>query len=215
VLISIVHLEIKMPGLMALRPMAATSKARRGTSRLTEKMAEEREHRKPAAHPVTHFRAASSKVHPINMPHVQSDSHPFRSKQVTDPLPDNVRARLVNGGTDAVDVEIKQLNYSSSGSEHEPSSMCLAAMVHEFMEEVEVGKCGRARCNCESGSCNGGAGGLEDDDTKSSLGGELSEVLQVTFIRQYHYFCTNKEARSSSFEPKACRCFPFSGTTMS
>lgn len=181
-----------MPGLMALRPMAAASKARRGTSRLTEKMAEERENRRPAAHLVTHFRAASSKVHPINMPpRVQSDSQPFRCKQVTDPLPDNVRARLVNGGTDAVDVEIKQVNYSSSGSEHEPSSMCLAAMVHEFMEEVDVGKCGRARCNCESGSCNGGAGGLEDDDTKSSLGGELSEVLQVTFIRQYQFFCTN------------------------
>ncbi|CAM6038752.1 unnamed protein product, partial [Sphagnum compactum] len=69
---------------------------------------------------------------------------------------------------------------SSSGSEHEPSSVCLAAMVHEFMEhEGENGKCGRSRCNCEAGTCSGGGNHSSDsEDGKSSLGGELSEILQ-------------------------------------
>jgi uncharacterized protein (TIGR01615 family) len=71
--------------------------------------------------------------------------------------------------------------YSSSGSEHEPSSVCLAAMVHEFMEhEGENGKCGRSRCNCEAGTCSGAGNHSSDsEDGKSSLGGELSEILQV------------------------------------
>jgi hypothetical protein len=70
---------------------------------------------------------------------------------------------------------------SSSGSEHEPSSVCLAAMVHEFMEhEGENGKCGRSRCNCEAGTCSGAGNHSSDsEDGKSSLGGELSEILQV------------------------------------
>ncbi|KAG0567836.1 hypothetical protein M758_7G111000 [Ceratodon purpureus] len=164
-----------MPGLMSLRPVAGAGKASRRTSSLSEKLAEERERAGP---PSTNLKGASN-VHPINMP-VFKPAAPvspqlFRAKQVTDPWPANVRARLVGNGKD-----VEKVNYSSSGSEHEPSSNCLAAMVHEFMEKEESGKCGRARCNCESGSCNGGdaPSSLEDFDSKSSLGGELTEVLQ-------------------------------------
>jgi uncharacterized protein (TIGR01615 family) len=163
-----------MPGLVSLRPVAATGKASRRTSRLSEKIAEERAR---AAPPSTNLKA--SNVHPINMPAFKPAApispQFFRAKQVTDPWPATVRARLVGSG-----MEVEKANYSSSGSEHEPSSNCLAAMVHEFMEKEESGKCGRARCNCDSGSCNAGdaPSSLEDFDSKSSLGGELAEVLQ-------------------------------------
>lgn len=161
-----------MPGIMSLRPVAASAKTGRRTSRLSEKVAEERER---AANPSTNFKAF--KVHPITMPAFRpaglANPQLIRAKQVTDPWPENVKARLVGNGKVA-----EKVNYSSSGSEHEPSSNCLVAMVHEFMEKEELGKCGRARCNCESGSCGGAAPSLQDDDSKSSLGGELSEVLQ-------------------------------------
>lgn len=162
-----------MPGIMSLRPVAASGKTGRRTSRLSEKIAEERER---AANPSTNFKA--SRVHPITMPAFRpaagmAGPQLIRAKQVTDPWPENVKARLV--GNEKV---AEKGNYSSSGSEHEPSSNCLVAMVHEFMEKEELGKCGRARCNCESGSCSGAAPSLKDDDAKSSLGGELSEVLQ-------------------------------------
>lgn len=162
-----------MPSLMSLRPVAAAGKASRRTSRLSEKVAEEREVAAPLS---TKLKGAN--VHLITMPAFKPAApispQVFRAKQVTDPWPANVRARLVGSGMD-----VEKVNYSSSGSEHEPSSNCLAAMVHEFMEEEESGKCGRARCNCESGSCIGDApSSLEDFDSKSSLGGELSEVLQ-------------------------------------
>lgn len=84
--------------------------------------------------------------------------------------------------------------YSSSGSEHEPNSVCLAAMVHEFMEEDEegadellVGKCGRARCNCGIGSCSAANshGEDENDDPGPKLGGEMREIFQVNlFIKK-------------------------------
>jgi uncharacterized protein (TIGR01615 family) len=162
-----------MPGIMNLRPVAAAAKASRRASRLSEKVAEDRER---AANPSTNFKA--SRVHsiaymPTLRPAALNSSQPFRAKQVTDPWPENVKARLVGGGRVA-----EKVNYSSSGSEHEPSSNCLAAMVHEFMEKEESGKYGRAKCNCESDSCNCVVSCLEDDDSKSSLGGDLSEVLK-------------------------------------
>lgn len=163
-----------MPGVMSLRPVAASGRTSRRTSRLSEKVAEERERGE-----MRNFKA--SKVHPITMPAFRppagavglSKPQLIRAKQVTDPWPEDVKARLVGNGN-------KVVNYSSSGSEHEPSSNCLVAMVHEFLEkENELGKCGRARCNCESGSCSSAASAqAQDDDSKSSLGGELCEVLQ-------------------------------------
>ncbi|XP_024383733.1 uncharacterized protein [Physcomitrium patens] len=162
-----------MPGLMSLRPVVTAAKTSRRTSRLSEKIAEETERAAPSA-----TKLKASKVHPINtrafQPAAMISPQLFRAKQVTDPWPENVTARLVGS-----DKDVEKVNYSSSGSEHGPSSNCLAAMVHEFMEEEERGKCGRARCNCESGTCDGDAQAcLEAEDAKSSLGGDLSEVLQ-------------------------------------
>jgi uncharacterized protein (TIGR01615 family) len=158
---------LAMPGVMSLRPVAASGKTGRRTSRLTEKLAEERG-------ASTNFKAAAKVHHPIMMPVVGvvgGGTAVKQVKQVTDPWPEDVKERLVRNVT--------TVNYSSSGSEHEPSSNCLVAMVHEFMEkENELKKCGRARCNCEGGSC-GGDVVVQDDDSKSSLGGELCEVLQT------------------------------------
>ncbi|KAH6557868.1 hypothetical protein KP509_1Z089200 [Ceratopteris richardii] len=56
------------------------------------------------------------------------------------------------------------LNYSSSGSLHDPSTICLAAMVHGFLEEDDrTGTCGRARCNCVDGVCG------NDEDVCATL----------------------------------------------
>eukprot|EP01018_Ginkgo_biloba_P021948 Gb_40428 [translate_table: standard] len=70
--------------------------------------------------------------------------------------------------------------FSSSGSDHDPSSVCLAEMVHDFMENGEkTTKCGRARCNCLNGHCNRDANADNEDDTKSSFGsGEVCEILK-------------------------------------
>ncbi|KAH9531472.1 hypothetical protein CY35_19G040100 [Sphagnum magellanicum] len=77
---------------------------------------------------------------------------------------------------------------SSSGSEHEPSSVCLAAMVHEFLEqhEGENETCGHSRCNCEAAggraacSCDGRIAANDSEDGKSSSlgGGQLLGSLQ-------------------------------------
>lgn len=71
------------------------------------------------------------------------------------------------------------VDYSSSGSEHEPNSVCLAEMVYDYIEDdLEVSNCGRTRCNCGN-SCSGGDLSSVKENDDSSLGGEISEVLQV------------------------------------
>eukprot|EP00271_Cylindrocystis_brebissonii_P008941 TRINITY_DN2348_c0_g2_i1.p1 TRINITY_DN2348_c0_g2~~TRINITY_DN2348_c0_g2_i1.p1 ORF type:complete len:588 (-),score=104.45 TRINITY_DN2348_c0_g2_i1:551-2314(-) len=70
----------------------------------------------------------------------------------------------------------------SSGSEHEPDSVCLVAMVNEFLEDVaEVKSCGRVRCNCSTGTCSGMAcfGAQDDDSDDDIMMGEVSRVLQT------------------------------------
>ncbi|KAG6543837.1 hypothetical protein Mapa_014677 [Marchantia paleacea] len=72
-------------------------------------------------------------------------------------------------------------DYSSSGSAHEINSVCLAEMVHGFLEdEAEFGPCGRARCNCESGTCGDSPLSPDDDDDSIPpiLAGELSDALR-------------------------------------
>ena len=85
------------------------------------------------------------------------------------------RSKLFGNGADFENRFGNQ--YLSSGSEHEINSVCLGAMVDRFMEdEDDSARSGRSRCSCKlSGSvceCN------EFDDFRSSLGGELSEILQ-------------------------------------
>ncbi|KAG0627785.1 hypothetical protein M758_2G228000 [Ceratodon purpureus] len=87
---------------------------------------------------------------------------------------ERIRSKLFGNG---VDVENRFGNqYMSSGSEHELNSVCLGAMVDRFMEdEVDSGRSVRSRCSCKfSGSmCE-----CDFDEYRSSLGGELSEILQ-------------------------------------
>lgn len=93
----------------------------------------------------------------------------------------------------------ERANYmSSSGSEHEPSSVCLAAMVHDFMQEGEgvhgagagagaaggakaaaTAKWGRPRCNCDDGVCDALSQPSDSEDAKSVMGKELTEMIQV------------------------------------
>ncbi|CAM6128109.1 unnamed protein product [Calypogeia fissa] len=107
------------------------------------------------------------------------------TKQATDLLIGNNAAAAAANQKQFGPVDVTQRmggvpDYSSSGSEHEPNSVCLAEMVYDYIEDdFEVSKCGRTRCNCGN-SCSGGERSpksvKENDD--SSLGGETSEVLQ-------------------------------------
>lgn len=58
--------------------------------------------------------------------------------------------------------------YTSSGSDHEPSSVCLAAMVDQFMEDqATFSKCGTGKLDRAA-----------ELDCSSNLGGELVEILK-------------------------------------
>lgn len=136
-----------------------------------------------------------------------------RPKQVTDPLNEMVRARLCG------DNYHESTNYGSSGSEHDPDSVCLADMVYGFMEDEdkeggmennEVGNCGRFRCNCLNGtgepcsdniaeveSVDGDANsGIADDDFNQFLNAELLEILEglLSSINNPVEFLLHKES---------------------
>jgi len=68
------------------------------------------------------------------------------------------------------------LSRGNSG-DFEPSSVCLAKMVLNFMEDNNGGekqRCGRSRCNCFSGS-----GTESSDDETECSSGEACEILKV------------------------------------
>lgn len=136
-----------------------------------------------------------------------------RPKQVTDPLNEMVRARLCG------DNYLETTNYGSSGSEHDPDSVCLADMVYGFMEEEdeggmennEVGNCGRSRCNCLNGtgepcsdnkaeveSVDGDSNsGIPEDDFNEFFSADLKEILEGLFsssINNPVEFLLHKEA---------------------
>ncbi|CAK9259168.1 unnamed protein product [Sphagnum jensenii] len=130
-------------------------------------------------------------------------------------LADQARAAVVVEAAGRERTEAKKY-YSSSGSEHEPNSVCLAAMVHEFMEEEaadeqQLDKCGRARCNCRIGSCNElNSSDHDDDDDESSsvpkLGREMAENLQA--------LTPCKSAMETSLLADVCRALETLRTTM-
>lgn len=76
-------------------------------------------------------------------------------------------------------------------AEFEPSSVCLAKMVQNFIEESnekqQPTKCGRNRCNCFHGNSNDSSddeldvfgGGFGDSMTTGSFGGDASDILKV------------------------------------
>lgn len=68
-------------------------------------------------------------------------------------------------------------------TEFEPSSVCLAKMVQNFIEDSapEKPKCGRNRCNCFNGNIND----ISDDEFDPSAAGffgDSSETLKVNYI---------------------------------
>ncbi|KAM6558738.1 hypothetical protein CsatA_027977 [Cannabis sativa] len=87
---------------------------------------------------------------------------------------------------------IKEANNNSSGDlQFEPSSVCLAKMVQNFIEgvngnekQISASRCGRTRCNCFNRSCNDSS--EEDSDLFNGFGhdsnlvnsGEGCEVLK-------------------------------------
>lgn len=82
--------------------------------------------------------------------------------------------------SEKVAVEEPHLNREGSG-EFEPSSVCLAKMVQNFIEESNdkqsaTVRCGRKRCNCFNGSCDDSS---EDEfDSNITSFGEVYEYLK-------------------------------------
>ncbi|KAM1083791.1 hypothetical protein ACFX19_022546 [Malus domestica] len=92
----------------------------------------------------------------------------------------------------------QQQNYNTSKdgatvaavAEFEPSSVCLAKMVQNFIEESNEKqpppKCGRNRCNCFHGNSNDSSddeldifgGGFGDSISSGSFGGDASDILK-------------------------------------
>lgn len=82
------------------------------------------------------------------------------------------------------------------GTEFEPSSVCLAKMVQNFIEESNerqpAPKCGRNRCNCFNANSNDSSDdefdfdGFGDSFTSGSYGGDSSDMLKVK--KNYFYF---------------------------
>ncbi|MCO5572808.1 hypothetical protein L7F22_026567 [Adiantum nelumboides] len=134
------------------------------------------------------------------------------------PYPRNAKRELGGAVTCLGDVDPNSpLNYSSSGSLHvhahdheDPNSVCLAAMVDQFLEEEgklteekeeeeDVGAsmsptvinsgCGRARCNCVDGVCGDEFRAIvdEDDDDESNV------LAQVEILQGYNNSSTKAE----------------------
>eukprot|EP00897_Mesotaenium_endlicherianum_P004095 jgi/Mesen1/3713/ME000202S02802 len=136
-----------------------------------------------------------------------SPSQQGRSKQVTDPIGQSIKARLCQSQQYE---HFGSNSGSSSGSEHEPNSVCLAAMVHNFIEdEAERKTCGRARCNCENGtSCDCSFMGSDDDEGCS--GGELVRIIQglsqcASTAERSLLADMNRAVRSAKEEDNICR----------
>ncbi|KAM1175815.1 hypothetical protein ACFX19_028768 [Malus domestica] len=80
---------------------------------------------------------------------------------------------------------------SAPRPEFKPSSVCLAKMVQNFIEESNEKqpppKCGRNRCNCFHGNSNDSSddeldifgGGFGDSISSGSFGGDASDILKL------------------------------------
>lgn len=189
-----------MPGLLTTRPLVSASKAAASSTSSynrsaapamtkTQRTTSEEKVDDPISSPVTLLRVLPPKkknmysaavFRPSSLLHACA---PATTRPTTDvaevAAPEKGNPNLYAGGLQS-DRRIDSHYSSSSGSEHEPSSVCLAAMVHEFMEEHEgenAGRSGQSGRNCEAaGAANHSS--ESSDDGKSSFGGELSEILQ-------------------------------------
>lgn len=159
-----------MPGLMPMRSIGAVSKARSSSARNLARAKAEKGREESASGATTLVRVPSQSVN-INTMGLLSAQFQARSK-VPEVGAENVRSKMFGNGAD---LENKFGNqYVSSGSEHELNSVCLGAMVDGFIEnDSDAGRFPRSRCNCSS-MCDCS----DFEDSRSSLGGELSEILQ-------------------------------------
>lgn len=95
---------------------------------------------------------------------------------------------------------LRNNNSSAPVAEFEPSSMCLAKMVQNFLEETQdskssaAAKCGRNRCNCFNGNITDSSddefdvsGGFNDSSTTPSPGDSL-DILKVSSSSNYFDF---------------------------
>lgn len=170
-----------MPGLYAFRSSSSSSSAAKPPFRSHQRQA-------PAsaaiytpsasvAPPPTASHAGPAFHKPVNPSlttiAVASSKPIIRALQVMDPSMET--ACTHRQGTSGLD-------YSSSGSPHDPSTVCLAAMVHEFLEEeLAVGSCGRARCNCVDGVCGDDESCNPDElpEEPQMSDEQLCEILEV------------------------------------
>ncbi|KAI5069675.1 hypothetical protein GOP47_0015976 [Adiantum capillus-veneris] len=147
-----------MPGLHALRSVSSTSSSSSASSTHARAAASQRPATVPSAPtpvPVTARALPAFHSALANRAAPSLTAQPICFKHITDPLTNAAQnPRLQPTSTTT--------NYSSSGSPHDdPSTVCLAAMVHEFLEEeMSAASCGRIRCNCVDAVCSG-----DDEET--------------------------------------------------
>ncbi|XP_044486969.1 uncharacterized protein LOC123212016 [Mangifera indica] len=134
------------------------------------------------------------------------DSHTAEESVHSEPVKPVVKSRLKrlferqflrNSAAEkagVVVIEEQPLHFSKDSSfngggpaDFEPSSVCLAKMVQNFIEEnnekQQSGpvRCGRSRCNCFNGSCNDGSEDELDSyfgDSNLASSGEAFEILK-------------------------------------
>lgn len=221
------------PGILcAARHVAPSGSSNNGSGHSSKQKMDE----KPSQFVTSNSIRSSSSMHIVNaaatsnlaaaVPHPEihwNYHHDYRfqmamaptPKQVTDPLNGVVRARLCG------DNYHENTNYGSSGSEHDPDSVCLADMVYGFMEEEEeeeeeggriknkeVGNCGRSRCNCLNGTgepCSDNIAEVDgdsnselaEDDFNGFPNAERKEILEGLFLSSINNpveFLLHKEA---------------------
>lgn len=168
-----------MPGLLPMRSFGAASKARSSGARNLTRTKAEKGREESAGGATTLVRVPSQNLNTNTMGLLSAQFQAARATAERSKAPElgaQIRMKPIGNG---VDLENRFGNqYVSSGSEHELNSVCLGAMVDGFIEDdSDGGRCGRSRCNCQlSGSplcdCS------DYEDSRSSLGGELSEILQ-------------------------------------
>lgn len=165
-----------MPGLLPMRSIGAASKARSSSARNLARAKTEnkgREESSGVAASLVRVPSQNVNINTMGSLSAQFQATANRSSKVPELGAENIRSRMFGNG---VDVENRFGNqYVSSGSEHELNSVCLGAMVDGFIEnDCDSGsRFARSRCNCQS-MCDCS----DFEDSRSSLGGELSEILQ-------------------------------------
>lgn len=168
-----------MPALLPLRAIGTGSKTRGRSAKTVarSKVEKEREVETTGASGATLFSVPAMNVNGKGMGLLSSQLRACSAiaNGTKAAESDAVRSKLFGNG---FDLENRFGNQNvSSGSEHELNSVCLGAMVDGFMEDdSDNDSCGRSRCNCKS---SGSICDCDDfDDSRSSLGGELAEILQ-------------------------------------